>query len=1505
VTKEYIVSEENPRRFSEARWEKKGVALRESILPRDRETTIDLSSVTWFDLWPVTEFAKILRRRARAKLPPTTIQLPDWRAITNERTPQYKPLCFLVDIGLVSNATELGCRIAVGKTVVSLEVDSRTQSGLSERSLSRLEEFGYQRREYKDRIVLPLTVVRSGSQVEELRVRLWNFVKDSLPFYATELSDGAFIDTFFREIAENAIEHSQVGEAIVAARLVRSVADLPPDRRRQVAAVRNQGKCWPFLEFLKRYGDCGFLELLVVDDGVGIRRSLGEAYQLRDPNDIYRLAFDPEGSRYSSEERNSLGKSPLTGLGACVYNLSEIRAHLAFREGTEEILVFPSLTEPGESAVDFEVKRSGRRDPYKGCNAQFMMALEPRGEAGARPKIDLGVRATGSYVAVNPDWTAPPLRLSSGLRVPRRGRDSTEGSAGSTDFFLLDATNTSSDKDTVWHLAQSVVRHSHLRRRPVLVVGASRSLRGRLWEVARLVRERPKSPTSTPFAFVALSPSLHWFCISSESPLSLLAIGALEREGEAFGADVILRLRDSLHIVDDSGRLRFRPSEVVATWLQGLRAKLESALTSSGSVPIVLDDPVLLPGGARVRNYFDISTWLDNPEVDATLAVFLAQVISASEADVVVSYSATVRSLLTEAFSLLDGKPARLDLPDPFATAGELEDLKRHPGKRAILIADAVFRGNQVRRVVKVAEFHGLTVETIAALVDSRPAESRLETSPAVVSAVSHVLRQEDVDGSESLAVDPFTLCVEPRAPRQTVRWRTSASAADFYGTFQRHKALVFGHFASRHGYHLSAGLDLRQLLTRSVRQHIVDRLAEVLPADALCVAVEGAVIESLLRSLHETHGHISAVPIRAIPAREGISRFAIAHRDQQAIAEALASAGEIVVADDAYTSGRLLRDVGPTLLRLGATSLNFVCLVDNSSPFGAAPVRIADSMGRAASVDMNALFRTWSPVFESARDCPSCRMRRQLEDASSNSSNALLSAYLSSRADALGAVSLEQLMLGPERCRFIGRIEVAPAENEGSVPERVETAEALQWAVAEQVRSLSGVEWLAGLLERSEEPQQKEAILYWLSLAFPWLWRSGRVEALREFAVEEILRRTGEGASSILEMLLVWPIETIEDALEELAKHPKASLWVSDSGLALVHSLLNRLEREGGGAAASRVRKKLAATVGTLEDGTPEKEGILAVTSASQPSNGATAAVAWAWKILANRLLVQRSPHHRILVDELSKLGKMRLALVEVALGDLTADQGTSYLAVMLQLADVLRALRILVRENQLFEVSEATRISDSIERILQLRAAVRQARRASSGHSSLVATAEEVGEMAAIFQALHEALRADLPPALEGPVVTELRGRVLQAEREVFRRVQKTVQDWLEKSGLAGLSVDEDAALALSKCHVLADHSCIAEIAQSIGQNVSTWGLARTRRTLFEVAELLCAVADTEVTITVRNRTDGELDERGFAEGADALHLNQQLARYGGSYSGRVEEGYFVTRINLTRLS
>lgn len=291
---------------------------------------------------------------------------------------KLKPLCFLADIGFLALFVRWGGTCIVDQMALPLEVAEDTASGLTEASLQHLEKLGYRRKAYKDHILLPLSIIQTKQDVENLKQAMEEYVSSWLKYYEHEIAEGNFIEVFYKELAENTVEHAEGASAFVCARLLRSVWDMAEEQRKIIFRRRGEGKLKAMEYFLNKYENEGFLELVVVDNGPGIVGTLPlPEIEAGKKGGIYRYAMRPHTSRYDLSTRLGRDKNPLTGLGQCSSCLERLPGVLMFREMGGGAYCFRDEKQDRPEMVNltFTQMESYEGERTQGCNIQLAIAI--------------------------------------------------------------------------------------------------------------------------------------------------------------------------------------------------------------------------------------------------------------------------------------------------------------------------------------------------------------------------------------------------------------------------------------------------------------------------------------------------------------------------------------------------------------------------------------------------------------------------------------------------------------------------------------------------------------------------------------------------------------------------------------------------------------------------------------------------------------------------------------------------------------------------------------------------------------------------------------------------------------------------------------------------------------------------------------------------------------------------------------------------------------------------
>lgn len=1466
------------------------IQLQSRLFTQKKGVKLGFSAVRWFDLWPTVQIARGLLYRIEQGLPAVRLELPFTRA--GLRYSFSKPLNFLVDIGLVAIATRCGAELSIDNQSLAVECDQAHPSGLSESSLEALCQFGYQIKEYSDRIMLPISVIESEESVEVIREKLWGYTQSSLKYLEDSLADGSLIDTFFREIVENAIEHSGKSKAVVAARLLRSIWDIPSSKLESTVEARLTSHIEAIRPFLEVHRDKGYVELVVIDSGAGIRGTLPGASDLPAIETIYR-ALSPTNSRFSVDDRLSRGRSPLTGLGACAYCLERLPTAIIFREPSLSVLVSressisPEGTEAKRGNLHYHQLPVPAESKTIGLNVQLFFMVAPHAHHGKQIRPDSLARGLDHYQRIRVSGRQMrDVRTLMVEPVPPGARAT-----------ILDVTDSSNTKNPAWRILEEARRIQKRTSLPVVLVGVGPSLLARLSEnlqpldevdLKKLDFPRMESPG---FFCIGLDLRLHY--ISNRADDAQHIVEAFVNEAQP-PSRFYRQLLAKLEVLDPAtSQYRFTPSEVVATWKRGQGAWLLSEIESAKYGSYIRDIPVQLPNGLVVRPYFDLFGAMRQPRLKQSMLEGLGLYLASTGAEAVITFSAGGRALTSELLRKRFKGIHQVDFPDPYTPADRVPGLRGVTGRKTVIIADAVHTQGHVSRIVESCLTQGVEVGTIIAFLNSDP--KRKPVQPIEVQAM---LAKElaVVDEVAKYQVDPFSLSLQPLIDRGSVPCLTKSErslevGSAFYNTMGNQKAFMMGHMAHRSGRHFSLAVDFHQL----IQPNYLNRLLSFFEREgANCKALvypEESIVSEIGEGLSESLDIPSPACIPAIAVASPSRRYIFSSAGIERLR--LLGKEKVLFIDDAISSGRAFFSAIRALAHYGIETVKVCVILNNTALDYVIPSQV-NAKGTEVKIDFTWLHRSFFPVYASSDICPYCRILKFLARSSRACPNSVVSLYLRARHRELEAIDVRSAVRSPKRCARSTAIEIPQLDHLG-LPRKVQSRESFEVALGELSCDDEGIQHIYELLQRFSERNNSQfylkSIFRILGQLVPSLERLGCSDGLLEVLVEVLESSSGEQSAALLETALLWPVEFLSFHISSLFAVKSQKFWASDSSLAVFYSLLHRIISESNEHAASRVYKLIESFSANEPEDSVRIGIVRSLAGMFAARRGPLEQVAWAWHLLASRLLVHRKAHHRIL-ERLTSLRDISGDSSKAITGISTAGSANMYLALFLCLADIRKALQILTAHGALPRNDGLNELMNTIGALLKERGRLRSLVMGESAFDdaerdkiidrikelsfvvSSYTSPSEGSERAMLFTALHEKIDT------------------------VYRSLVGPITKLLESTGFTVDLENSSETGSLLKAEILKDPILIQRLVDSVSHNIKTYSPLEIFRKV-SISVRRCGVDKIETIFS--NRCDDPSSERRFFSGNDYHGLASEVRRLGGDYSACYKDGRLLTMIQF----
>lgn len=1467
----------------------------QELASRRGPVKVEFTDLEWIDLWPLCQLVKVLHARLAHDGLPVRIELPMWSRSDRQINRANRPLCFLVDIGFVALAHSWGASVRIGANQQKLVPSDDTTCGLAQENLEQLRIHGYWSRDYKDKIMLPLRMVSSHLAVDTLREHLSRYVSNYLKYYEREIAEANLIDTFFRELTENTVEHSDKSAAFVAARLIRSVWDMgDTTKRQQILAARLRGKLEPMRRFIKSHEDDGFVELVVVDSGKGIKGTL-EGLAPPDQRvapEIYRFAMRSDVSQTSEEARLRSGKSPLTGLGECANRLEHAPAVLVIREASSGCVVAADRGVPGRGpALRFKnlPPRAGERTI--GCNIQLAIAIKARSNRGTRLELKESDDSPMGYAVLSDSFEPQMNTVRSeteltGVVIVGEGR---------RQGWIVDLTAVPGDKDSAWHVAHRLMRDDLLEVRPIILVGVEQAMSTHLAGALQHLRQSEPGLADDTRGWLTVNAQREWAFVGGDPQLAAYVLEGIARRWFAGSPHEYFKMAvHQLRLCDSRGLPTVQFGGVFSAWRRGIGAwVIKQAANRQG---IVREDWVALPNGTVVSNYLDIGRLLREEWSRRALLNCAEVAVLGVSPRVIVTYSSGGRQFCSQLLRLIAGDIAHLELSDPYSPAGGISGVAQFAGQPTLVIGDATFTGRHAARIVRGCDALGLDVRNFVAILDSHPSGSE---TPNVSVPFKSLLRYpfEELDGQRVAAsrIDPYTLSVRPvSAVAKAQVFRTETQGAEFYNFAAQQKAILAGHSVNASGRHFVVSVDVRQFVRPDALNYLIQKLAPFTRKCAAIVFPEESVIGTVAHQVARKLGIPADRVVPAIPSKRISREYAFTTEGEAALHATASAKGTLLFLDDATHSGRVLSRVAAAVAAQGIEKIQAWFVINNAPPGNVAVGTIVESGGRPTTINSSWMLRSFFPVYASAARCPYCRIGQELKQAMMPNAHVLLSNYSKQRLDDLTPVNSRTAVLDPWRRHLTMQpIRVPETAVQTGLPDVVRSSETLEVCLLELSQFEEGILALTEQF-RSRVMVGHEALLAMiLGTHIPTLDKLGvRSEFVRTFWAV-VAEASGDNGARVLETALLWPADVLVDEAPMLTDLLKADLVTSDAGAATLFSVLRKAMSVD--ARSRELVERHLAKVRLDFPAKAQRRGIaIPIIGALLEHSSQSESLRWALLRLAQRVLVHREPHHRILDQIGSLAATLDVKHVDAILGVQSDALAAEYMSMMMGLGDIERALSTLIDLGELSGGGTTGRLQDAIRSLLDNRSTLRQLH-LSGKRDGAAKTIELCDSIRSRLLEIDILLRSPDPQERASEIFVLLEERLLDPVTRILEPIERA----LDAVEVVQRAERKERNGNVEWPRVLADPVFVALLVKGIRDNVqkhSTKGEMFIRVTVTHELR----GSDRWVVIITNPTHDKDAAEK-FADGRDRRSLALELSKYGGECRGYLAGGVFHTEISL----
>ncbi len=1474
-------------RMTELSWGEEDCShLQEHLLHGDGPVDLDLSTVTWFDLWPVVQLCKLIhmfRSRCQADV---RIRLP---ISSGTRS---KPLCFLVDIGFVAFALRRGSRICVPRLAdLSTGLSDEDASGLNEETRGLLGIYGYEAKEYKDRILLPITEVTTQREVDDLQKRLSRYLEGISRYYDydTCLIDGCLPDTFFRELAENSIEHSEGALAITTARLIRSTYDIQRSRPGN-DLYRLAGKREPLRRFMEQHRDDGYIEMHVADLGSGIQGTLpvpAAALTSRARN-CYEYAFEPYTSRHGDEYRLERGKSRLTGLGACAFALQRLHAFCCVRECNQ---VWDIRAGTGRSGEMLPLEFTSIAEPdstnFQGCNLQLVLAIEPQSRRGSALSVTLPV-SSKPFFYVRAEEVGPSGGL---LPLCKQTASLPMGFAG----ILVDIGDLPVQKDTASGLLRDLAAVQETTATPLVLVRVPESMVVRLFDALALDPPRDCDPAVKSGGWLALSKRLRAYCLSSEADLApAFAEAFAHGRAPRIDKEASRRLQRRFGLLDLSGQLVFSPQDILLACDAAANAELLRIMKDGARHLLYEGIALRLPGGGLINRYLDLHEMLRETRILALLGDGLERWLRLLQPDLLVTYSACSRALAQSVALDRPDLPSQMDLPDAYTPVSQVLKAGALVGRKVVLLADGVHSGTQMHKVLNGCRAAGADVRGVVAILDTSVKQQWMEDLRAPGIALVRFPAEDLPRGtSPTHSLDPFTLSVLPvEVETAEPALRSRVNGLQVYNLLGRYKALLEGHYRNPNGHHFVLAIDYRRLLGPEISRDFIAQIAlEVQQVDAIVVPEDSAVA-AVAPQLAAKLNVVSKSIIYAVLCNRQEPVFSVGSRDARTLERIGAKGGSVVFIDDAVRHGSVLRAMIKLLASHRILRVEVFSLVDNRPP-GAALARAFTLDGRDdITIAKHGLHRVFLPVWRTSTECPWCRISTSLEAAATECPQPVLISDLRGRIRQISPVDYRELRLAPWQLGQRGETISGMTDATLGIPEHVEQREVVYLAFLEMTNTDCG---LRTLVEIFDTPLGDEyAVFLARILADCWagLCRLGLDSDYPMVFLGALKRAKPSTVGGLLETVLIWPIEAILQYLPKLLEAMSRDTWTEDGAISSLYAVIAHALRYSTEESRHYIGDCIQSIVKATRPVERKEPQVTALAAMVSRRIDPSSEVPWAIGIMARRLLFHRKEHHR-LTESLGRLASTSsdLASTDVALRILNltpADESIDNLAAMISLGELEDAVQILLRNRELKSTPAIDELHDAIMMFFEHRATVRRLLGAS-GRLVSVDTRDHWVYFSAALSRICRCLDPKSPTTAGYELAEFLRPRIVSFKSDIVYELQTALKNAHITSDL-----DRHFENSLGDEQVLANPPAVSYTKEGIVQNIKDYC-----DSLLPVL-ISGTVGPTYCQLSVRNscRADQDISDKLRRH---SIQASRELARYGGNYSSEYCDKAVITTIQL----
>ncbi len=1472
----------------------KYLTIQQKLRSAKDPVTLDFSQTTWFDLWPLAQLTKIVYERLTRFKRPLIIELPISLS-TIKPHEKFKPLCFLVDSGFLGLFIKYGGHCRIQGKPVSIEYNQETASRLAERSLDELERHGYQRKAYKDQILVPLTPVASRNDVEHLKTVLHDYVEEWLKFYEKEIAEGDFIDIFYRELTENSVEHAEGATAFVAARLLRSIWDLPEKSRRDIQRIRSAGKLPSMKFFLTQHENEGFLELVVVDDGPGIEGTLDvDSGDRKKAGGVFRYAMRPDVSRLELKTRLNRKKSPLTGLGECASCLEHLPGMLMFRESNGGTYCYPNATKlPGELVnLGFTNLRRYKNETTRGCNVQLALAISPLSLQGKKIVLKDPVAPSFVYLSL---FSGDKSRPKS-VKVDADFTQFVSEALTQYSNCIIDLSGASADKDTAWHVMKKILPATCARHAPVVLVGITRPFVTRLNDAINEIRtnfhkygdqfQDVQSGSQVPQGWLALSTDLELHFIGGTPEFSdYVSTGVISGSFPTWHKAFRKVVEQDLHLCNYSGQ-SVSLNEVFWSWQAGVSSRIVSLAKSKGYV--MTDVCVELPNGDRTERYMDLYELARDSEIRPLLAGVIEREIMRTDPQIIVTYSSLARQLCADVLRKSALGIGQVDLPTPYSIASTIASLKHYRLKKALIFADVVNTGSHVLRIVRGCGTVPLHVLSAFALLDSHP-DTRI---PECGTHYNSLLRLANLPAVEEKnvthRVDPYTSALQRMGEKgldPMPHPRDEQAVGWFYNFVTRQKAIVNRHCSNQAGHHFVLAIDFRQLVRKDALTLLIQHVqrfarrcsALIVPAES----VIGGVVEEVAEKLGFEHDQI----LWAVESRKIVRERRLSPSDEAKLRNVAHDKEPVLFLDDAIHHGQGLTEIAAYVAQCGLKQLHAWFILDNRPPGAAMSERVSyDGVSTPLSIRTGALMRSFFPVFTSPLSCPYCRMAEAYHRALQSHPNALLEEYINIRLAEIFPIDLKTAVLDPWRHSATETISVPSITDFECMPDSVISSEAFEMALWEMSQYEEGIMTLFKAFKGRQAAKYDHLFGVILSKNIATLEKLGlRREYVQVF--RQIVREwTEDNCSKLFETALLWPLEVLTEEICGFIQGKSDAMLCSDSCLAILHALIHyTLQNCGEGD-----RKTIIKAMESVQKETPKDlvtYGLVqSVFSFFTQQGDPDRELLWALTSLAKRLLEHREPRHRIYTQIPNLAATLTAEHVESTLGlgsDDTSDIQT--FAIFYYLAEVGGAIATLVRLGHLNKSPTIDRLLSLIQMVMQHRAELRE----QWVHEQKPSTAYVQEKVELIKESLSEIgrlLSHSNPDTQAQEVFILLKARIFKLYNDFIEPLCNN----LKRSIKIPVRLEDSIQYDTKNIHIVAEPDLLKRVIDSVTQNVADNFAGELFSEIIIGGEI---DINGRCAVFVNNPCDHEEAEEKFRAGPDFISLSAPLYRFGARYTGRYD--------------